>query len=79
MLGDRIRNLRKNKNITIQEMSDKTGLSIGYISQVERNLVDPSLSSLRKISSTLGVPIYLLMDFDSNNEDELTVKKVMFL
>ena len=56
-------------------MSDKTGLSIGYISQVERNLIHFLPFSLRKISSTLGVPIYLLMDFDSNNEDELTVKK----
>ena len=61
MLGEKIRFFRKNKNITLQELSDNTGLSIGYISQIERNLVDPSLSSLRKISQYLDIPTYLLI------------------
>lgn len=74
MLGEKIRYFRKNKNITLQEMSDETGLSIGYISQIERNMADPSLSSLRKISTVLDIPIYLLMDVEKNN-DNLTRKK----
>ncbi|MEW9079224.1 helix-turn-helix domain-containing protein [Terrisporobacter glycolicus] len=74
MLGEKIRNFRKNKSITIQEMADSTGLSIGYISQVERNLVDPSLSSLRKISAALDIPTYLLMEVEKNNND-LTIRK----
>lgn len=74
MLGEKIRHFRKNKNITLQEMSDKTGLSIGYISQIERNLADPSLSSLRKFSHVLDIPTYLLMDVEKNN-DNLTIKK----
>lgn len=73
MLGEKIRTFRKNKNITIQEMADKTGLSIGYISQIERNLVDPSLSSLRKVSQCLDIPTYLLMEIEKN-EDNLTTR-----
>ena len=41
MLGERIRTFRKGKNITLQKLSDDTGLSIGYISQIERNLARP--------------------------------------
>ena len=74
MLGEKIRNFRKNKNITIQEMSDTTGLSIGYISQIERNLVDPSLSSLRKIAGSLDIPTYLLMEVEKG-DDDLTIRK----
>lgn len=74
MLGERIRNFRKEKNITLQELSDETGLSIGYISQIERNLVDPSLSSLRKISKSLDIPTYLLMAPEKHS-DNLTTRK----
>lgn len=58
MLGDQIRSIRKSQEITLKELAEKTGLSIGYISQIERNLTDPSLSTLRKISGALGVPTY---------------------
>lgn len=73
MLGEKIRSFRKEKNITLQELADKTGLSIGYISQIERNLVDPSLSSLRKISKSLDVPAYILFDQEKSS-DNLTIK-----
>lgn len=73
MLGERIRNFRKEKRMTLQEMANATELSIGYISQVERNLVDPSLSSLRKIAKTLGIPTYMLVE--SENNDNLTIRK----
>lgn len=62
MLGEHIRNLRKTRNITLKDLALKTGLSIGYLSQIERNLTDPSLSTLRKISSVLDIPTYLFMD-----------------
>ena len=44
MLGEHVRNIRKKRGITLKELAEKTGLSIGYISQIERNLTDPSLS-----------------------------------
>ena len=44
----KIRNYRKERNLTIKELAAMTGKSISYISQVERGELDPSLSSLRK-------------------------------
>ena len=41
MLGEHVRNIRKNRGITLKELAEKTGLSIGYISQIERNLTRP--------------------------------------
>lgn len=61
MLGEQIRSIRKKRSITLKELAEKTGLSIGYISQIERNLTDPSLSTLRKLSAALDVPTYLFM------------------
>ena len=41
-------------------------MSIGYISQIERNLTDPSLSTLRKLSAALDIPTYLFMGGESS-------------
>ena len=74
MLGTNIREYRKNKKLTIKELSERTGLSIGYISQVEREEAEPSLSSLRKIAREFDVPVYVLMD-DHRNKHNLTIRK----
>ena len=73
MLGDQIRSIRKRQEITLKELAEKTGLSIGYISQIERNLTDPSQSTLRKISGALGVPTYLFLGDEPHGS--LTLRK----
>ena len=73
MLGDQIRSIRKRQEITFKELAEKTGLSIGYISQIERSLTDPSLSTLRKISGALGVPTYLFLGDEPHGS--LTLRK----
>ena len=66
MLGEQVRNIRKKRGITLKELAEKTGLSIGYISQIERDLTDPSLSTLRKLSAALDIPTYLFMGGESS-------------
>ena len=70
----KIREQRKRRNLTIKELADQAGLSISYISQVERGEVDPSLSSLRKIAAVFQIPIYILID-DNVKNDGLTVRR----
>lgn len=54
-LGKRIKQLRLEKNLTLKEVSDKTGLSISFISQLEHNKTSATLESFKKISDALGV------------------------
>lgn len=42
----KIREFRKNQKMTIRELAELSGMSISYISQIERGEIDPSLSSL---------------------------------
>jgi len=56
-VGDGIRTLRKLHQKTLKEVSAETGLSIGYLSQVERNKSSPSIKALHAISRALGVNI----------------------
>jgi transcriptional regulator with XRE-family HTH domain len=56
-LANEIRQLRKVRGITLQQLALSTGKSVGYLSQVERNLTKPSVAALQDISEALGVHI----------------------
>jgi transcriptional regulator with XRE-family HTH domain len=56
-MGQSVRELRVAKEMTLQELSVGTNLSVGYLSQVERGLSVPSVSALRMIANTLDVTV----------------------
>ncbi|TVY02898.1 helix-turn-helix domain-containing protein [Paenibacillus cremeus] len=61
-IGSSIRAIRKRKNITIAQICEETGLSQGFMSQVETNKTSPSISTLENIAQALKVPLaYLLL------------------
>ncbi|NIK77601.1 transcriptional regulator with XRE-family HTH domain [Paenibacillus castaneae] len=61
-IGSTIRTIRKRKNITITQICEETGLSQGFMSQVENNKTSPSISTLESIANALKVPLaYLLL------------------
>ncbi len=62
-IGSKIRAIRKRKKITIAKLCEGTGLSKGFISNVENNNTSPSINTLQSIASYLGVPLpYLLLE-----------------
>lgn len=58
--GARIRSLRKLKGLTLGQLSQRTGLSQGYLSQIERGISQPSIGSLVSIAQALGVTMQWL-------------------
>lgn len=58
--GTRIRNLRKLKGMTLMQLAHSTGLSHGYLSQIERGISQPSVASLVEIAQALGVTMQWL-------------------
>lgn len=43
--------------MTLHNLAHETGLSLSFISQVERGLTNPSINSLRKMALALGIPV----------------------
>lgn len=68
-LGEKLRQRRKSAGLTMQSVADEAGLSVGFISQVERDLTVPSLSSLRAIARVLGQPISYFFEQPTSSED----------
>jgi len=56
-LGREIRQLRKVRGLTLQQLAERTGRSLGFLSQVERNLSKPSVAALQDISEALSIHI----------------------
>ncbi|CUH42479.1 helix-turn-helix domain-containing protein [Ruegeria atlantica] len=69
-LGADIRALRKARGLTLTEIAARLGRSVGWLSQVERDKSDPSISDLRQIAECLGVPMSMLFAHSSAPADE---------
>jgi len=54
-LGKKIRDLRQSRNMTLKDLSEETGFSISFISQLERGKSNATLESLKKISIALKI------------------------
>jgi transcriptional regulator with XRE-family HTH domain len=61
-IGSRLRQLRRERGVTIPELAEASGLTSGFISQLERDLSSASLSSLARICTALGVRFGDVMD-----------------
>lgn len=69
-IGAKIRELRIAKNLTQEELADRSELSKGFISQLERDLTSPSIATLVDILQCLGTS---LPEFFSEESDEQVV------
>ncbi len=69
-IGEKIKSLRVQNNLTQEELADRSELSKGFISQIERDLTSPSIATLVDILECLGTN---LNDFFSENVQEKIV------
>ena len=58
-LGADLRALRKSRGLTLTDLAERLGRSVGWLSQVERDLSAPSITDLRRIARALQVPTSL--------------------
>ncbi len=74
-LGTKIRILRKSKQLTLKNLSEKIDLSISYLSDIENNRKNPSLDRLKDIAVGLEASINDLISEESTPYS--TAKKEM--
>jgi len=71
VVGEEIRHLRNAREIKLSELAEATGLSVGYLSQIERGISSPSIKALHSISRALEVTIsWFFKDTDVENTSE---------
>ena len=56
-LGSKVRARRRHLSLTLKDISERSGLSVPYLSQIERHQANPSMTSLASIARALGVTL----------------------
>lgn len=69
-IGNSIRLCRNQRGMKQKELAEKASITTSYLSQIETDQRDPTLSMLKKISMGLGVPLVILL-FLSGDLDEI--------
>ena len=69
-IGAKIKRLRLSNQLTLEELANRSELTKGFLSQLERDLTSPSIATLENILEALGTN---LKDFFSEDEDEQIV------
>ncbi|TCP56057.1 transcriptional regulator with XRE-family HTH domain [Tumebacillus sp. BK434] len=69
-LGAKLREMRLSKKWTLNELSQRSGLSISHISSLERGTrTKPSMEVVRKLANALQIPVHYLHDDDTIDKD----------
>ncbi len=71
MVGEKIKAIRMEKGITAKDLAAKAEVTPGYISQIERNLISPSLSVLMRIAEAIDIPLVSL--FSQEEQEQVTL------
>ena len=59
VIGEKVKSLRTAKEISLEELADRTGLAVEQITRIEENIDIPSLAPLVKLARALGVRLAL--------------------
>ena len=62
LVGSKIKGLRETKNLSIEEIAERSGLTVEQINSIENDVNLPSLGPLIKIARALGVRLGTFMD-----------------
>ncbi|PKO15490.1 MAG: MerR family transcriptional regulator [Chloroflexi bacterium HGW-Chloroflexi-10] len=70
-IGKKVNERRKEIGLSLRELGELSGLTAGFLSQIENDQVSPSLNSLQSIAAALKVPMFYLIN---NTPSGLVVK-----
>lgn len=72
MIGERVKQLRLEKKMSLSELAEKAGVAKSYLSSIERNLQNnPSIQFLEKIAKVLNVSVDYFIHDDSDKKEDL--------
>ena len=74
-LGGRIKELRLQRGLTLKDLAERTGFSPALLSQVENNLVSPSISTLWNFAEALGVKIGYFFQQDGEEHKDYVLTR----
>jgi transcriptional regulator with XRE-family HTH domain len=72
-IGQRVRSIRKERRLTLDELAARTGFAKSYLSQIETLKREPPISTLTKIAFVLGVDVFFLISGEAGRGEEQSI------
>ena len=60
-LGERLRLIRKQHKLTLKDLKERSDLSVPYLSDIERGVVNPSIDTLQKVAKAYAMTVQELI------------------
>ena len=77
LFGKRIKELRKNKKLTQEQLGELVGIDFKQIGNIETGTYFTTMPTLEKIAKALDVEIYELFNFNHNNSREILIENII--
>jgi transcriptional regulator with XRE-family HTH domain len=74
-IGARVHFLRQQRNITLEELSSRSGLTKSFVSKVERGISVPSISTAKSLAESFGLTVSQLLGEDNSDNSVCLVRK----
>lgn len=68
LFGKRLRQIRRYQDLTQEQLAEEVGVSVEFISNIERGINAPSFETLEKISLVLDLPVSDFFNFNEGNK-----------
>ena len=75
-LGKYIKNVRREKKISVKAMSEKTGISKSYLDYIESGAREPQVEMLAKIAVVLQSPLETMLNIQKREQMEAAITKL---
>lgn len=75
-IGNRIREIRMLRDVSQQELADRTGLSPVYVSYIETGSKKPSLGTIIKIAEAMNVTVDIIIGMNYTDNDEEDIREL---
>ena len=69
-IGNDIRALRRSRNWTLSDLAEQLERSVGWLSQVERDVTEPALEDIRKIAALFNLPVGFFFTAPANQDEQ---------
>lgn len=74
-LGEKIRAIRKDKKLTLKDLTQLVGLSKSTVSDIECGKANPSITTLEKLSKAFNMNVDDILNYDKNSNSVITKEK----
>lgn len=75
LLGKRVRELRKKRGLTQEQLAERANVDVKYLGNIERGRENPTIGTLEKLVNALSVKLHQILNFEHEVQGERLLRR----